>query len=221
MRTSNSTARAAATVVLLIALMPAPSPASAVFSHGEMTIDGWFKAKSFEVTVEAVHSQDGPDPVGAPPVNDEMDEVRGGAEVCIVADSFVTKGRVRKAIREQACPSRSNAFRFDMETFEAVVDGKVKTARWFRKWEVKGGRWVLVRDKTTTERATVRVRWRWSERPQPAFAECGSGSFDQATGLAGTATATGTIVFHGSKLTARIPAGTTGYMFMGACAAPL
>lgn len=219
-RGSKGAAGAAVFALAVVAAITPSARASTAFSWGEMEIDGWLTVKTFQVTAEATHAQDGPDPVGAPapPSVGSSTHASGSVDVCLIADSYVESGTVRTHVREKACPVRTDGFRYHPETFEAVVAGTVKTQLWTQRWEVVGGRWVIVNDKTVTRSASVNLRWRWSESPQVLEPRsCGQGG--SASGFYAPATVTGTISFKGAGVTAR-PRGVPGVLRLGACANP-
>ena len=206
-----------------VALLPAPGRASVVHTYGRFSIDDWFEVKGFQVSVEGVHTSNGPDHVGtpAPPGEKAPTLAKGDAEVCITADSgLVTKGRVRTAVREQACTVRAPVFRYDASTAEASFKGKVRTALWERKWTVEGNRWQEVYDRTTQSKAKLNITWRWSQTPFTAFLQCRQGIVTFAAGLGGPANVRGSLTFIGAGVTAKIPDGTTGEKFMGVCPNP-
>jgi hypothetical protein len=206
----------------MVTMVPNPGAASVVHGYGTVSMDGWVRAKGFSVSAEALYSDNGGDPVGAPGPPEPGGPARftGRSEICVTADSgLVTKGRVRKQVIERACPVRSNGFRYDAETFEASLVGTVRTKLWTRRWEVKGGRWVLVLDKTVKKKATLNLIWRWTDRPVLGlFEPCGSVGY--SNGLSGPAHVRGSIRFGGIGIKATMPPGTPGRMFMGVCANP-
>jgi hypothetical protein len=218
-------ARAAAVAALALAstlLVPAQGTGSAAYSYSRMLMDDWITAKTFLVTAEAIHAENGDPPVGllAPPAQASSTRFTGHVEVCVTAVSYVEERRVRRSIREKACPSSLAGYRYDAGTFEASIVGVARTQLWTRIWKVIGNRWTLVTDRTVRSTAKVDVTWRWSDTPRWSGEECG-GLTSFATGLAGPATVRGSIRFRGARLTATIPAGKTGYLFVGGCAAPV